>query len=87
VDLGLGLEGDGAGFVEALRVEVELGVGVHQCLECAVVGAPLAQVDPVVSHVDLGVDDGLADRADALGVLEEHLVAIDSDAVGWRVHG
>jgi hypothetical protein len=75
--LGLKLNRQRTGLVEPLGVHVQLGVAVHERHEAAVIAAPLAQVHLVVTHVDLGVDDRLADRADALGVLHEHLVAVD----------
>jgi hypothetical protein len=85
--LGLGLERDGAGLVEPQRVEVHLGVGVEERVELAVLRAPLAEEHLVVLGVDLAVDHGLADRADALRVLEEDLVAIDLLPVPGHRHG
>ena len=76
--LDLGLEGqrDRAGLVEPRRGQVRLRVAVDQRLELAVLPAALAQVDLVLADVDLGVDHHLAHRADALGVLDEHLVPV-----------
>ncbi len=76
-DLGLGLQRDRARLVEAHGLEVPVGTGVQQRFEAAVVGAALPQVQLVVPDVDLRVGDDLADRADALGVLDEDLVAVD----------
>jgi hypothetical protein len=76
-DLGLELERDRPGLVEALLRQVQLGVRVDERLEQAVLAAALAQDHPVVAHVHLGVDHRLAQRADRLRVLEEDLVAID----------
>ena len=70
------LEGDRARLVEALRREPHLGIRVDEGLEGPVVPAPLAQVDTVIADVHLGVDDRLADRTDALRVLDEDLVPL-----------
>src|SRR5919109_2670151 len=70
-------EREGAGLVEALLAQVELGVGVDERLEAPVLWAALAQEHAVVADVHLRVDDRLADRTDRLRVLEEHLVPVD----------
>ncbi len=75
--LGLGFQRDGAGLVEPQRVHVHLRVGIQQRLERPVRRAAFAQEHLVVANVDLRVDDDLAHRADALGVLQEHLVPVD----------
>jgi hypothetical protein len=41
-----------------------------------VLRAALAQIDPVVTDVDLGIHHHLADRADGLGVFQEDLVTV-----------
>jgi hypothetical protein len=64
----LGLQRDRSWLVEAYGLEVPVGTGVQECFEAAVVGAALPQVEPIVTDVDLGVQDDLADGADALGV-------------------
>ena len=65
------------GLLNRSDVDVHLGVAVEQRLEDAVVPAPLAEEHLVVADVHLGVDHRLAHRADALRVLQEHLVTID----------
>src|SRR5258708_4103808 len=67
-EFGLGLQRDRSRLVEAYGLEVPVGTGVQECFEAAVVGAALPQVEAVVPDVDLGVEDDLADGADALGV-------------------
>jgi hypothetical protein len=76
VDLGLGPQRQGPRLVEPQRRRVHLGVAIDQRLEAPMVAAALAQVDLVLPDVDLRVDDDLAHRADRLGVLDEHLVAV-----------
>ena len=74
--LGLELERQRAGLVVALLRHVELGVRVDERLELAVVGAALAQHDPVVADQHLGVHHDLAQGADRLRVLEEDFFAV-----------
>jgi hypothetical protein len=86
LDLGLELERQRAGLVEAQLTHVQLGIGVDKRLEAAVLRAALAQQHAVVADVDLGVDDLLAHRADRLRVLEEDLVAVDPRALLRQRH-
>ncbi len=76
--LHLGLEGerDRPRLVEPLLGEVELGVGVDERLEHAVLAAALPHEHAVVADVHFGVDHHLADGADRLRQLEEDLVAV-----------
>jgi len=86
--LGLYGQRDGPGLVEPRRVDVHLCVAVDQRLELAVVAAPLPQVDLPIADVDLGIDHGLAHRADRLGELDEHLVPVAlHDACASLDHG
>jgi hypothetical protein len=75
---GLGLKRDGARLVEPHRAEIHLRVAVEQRLELPVIAAALAQVHLVVANTHLCVDHGLAHRTDALRLLQEHLVPIET---------
>ena len=75
-DLGLEGQRDCPGLVEPGRAQVRLRVAVDQRLERPVLPAALTQVYPVLADVDLRVEDYLAHRADALGVLNEHLIPV-----------
>ena len=79
LDLGLERQRERPRPVEPRRGHVGLRVPVHQRLERAVLAAALAQVDLPPANVHLRVDHHLAHRADALGVLDEHLVPIRHD--------
>jgi hypothetical protein len=75
--LGLELEGQRPGLVEAKLGRVQLGVRVDERLERPVLGAALAHDYAVVADVHLSVDHPLAERADRLGQLEEDLGPVD----------
>jgi hypothetical protein len=76
IDVGLQRERERARLVEPLLRQIQLGVGVDQRLELAVLGAALAHQHPVLPHVHLGVDHPFAHGADRPRELQEHLVAV-----------
>src|SRR5215207_9077568 len=68
--LRLTLAGVFAGLVEALDLQIALGVAVDDRLEFSVVGAPTAEDHAGVANEELGIEHGAAARTDRLGVAQ-----------------
>src|SRR5712691_769351 len=78
--LRLRLERVGPRLVEAEGVRIHVGVAVDERFESTVLHTSFAQEDLAFTDIYLGLDDDLADRTDALGQLDEHLIAVRSHA-------
>lgn len=76
-NLALELKRDRPRPVETLLRHIQLGVGIDERLEQAMLQATLAHDHTTLAHVDLSVDHRLTNRANRLRVLKENLVALD----------
>jgi hypothetical protein len=59
------------GLVEPLDLPVAVRIPINHRLEHAVIGTRAPENDPAVAIEELGVEDGLAARADRLGGSED----------------